>query len=414
MNTRNFRIIKGGISTTFNAKERIFVSAYATDTRLMGVVALSIHWKLKNDVKSINFHQFFYYDAEDYGIDTYKSIIGSDVESLDNMERTLIGGLGATKIDLTEEEVRFLLCHFSKTNYRLNQPLPEGKSQFMFLLDEASCPELEKEQQRNLLLKLCTPIKSTYQLANYFLMRLFAHDTEGIDLLASSNISVRGFFAIPPSTFFKNNIEEFQDEDGVSFLCESLIEHNGTYQLIVSDLKISKDFKITSAIRMTSFLISDHEASMLLSKPEYITAYDIMELEPIFSNQLEGDFDYYFNKITGSCLVTEHPHGRMYLRFNNHNDHVDNKHYRLNDDVFATYYLSDDAQLIVTAPTESRISFLERELMSTPLGLFLLFLSKYRLKQALGYQFIHSEYCGFEDFMASSGIDFTEDGNEEY
>lgn len=415
MDKKNFEVIKGGISATFTATERTFVSAYATDTRLMGVVATCMHWRLKNDTQVVNFYQFFYYDAEEYGLDTYKSFIGnSDDEELESIEHTLIGGLGATKVPLTEDEARFLICHFAKTNHRLNQPLPEGHPQYLFLLDERQFPAFSREMQRDMLTKLCTPIKSKYQLANYFLMRAFAHDWEMINLLSIDPLDVRGFLEIPPSTLFKNSIEDFNSDNQSTFLCESLIECNNEYKIIVSDLQINDDFQVTSCLKMTKLPISDYEASMILSKPEFITSYDVMELEPFLSDQLKGDFDYYFNSVVMDCLATDHPHGRMYLRFNRDNAHVDQKEYRLNDDVFGTYYLSDDSQLIVTAYTEESMTFLERELTATPLGLFLLFLSKYKLKQSVGYQFVQSQFCDFEDFMASLDIDFDEDGNEEY
>ncbi|MEG1584911.1 MAG: hypothetical protein RR361_07665, partial [Anaerovorax sp.] len=259
MNAKNFKVIKGGISATFTAKERTFVSAYATDTRLMGVVAICIHWKLKNDSQVVDFYQFFYYDAEDYGLDTYKSFIGNDDDELESIERTLIGGLGATKIQLTEDEVRFLINHFAKTNYRLNQPLPEGKKQYVFLFDQDAFSPFSRKMQKDILAKLCTPIKSKYQLANYFLMRAFAHDWEMINLLAADTVDMRGFLGIAPSTLFRNTIEDFNTDGRSTMLCESLIECDNAYRIVVSDLEISDNLEVTSCVKMTSVAISDYE-----------------------------------------------------------------------------------------------------------------------------------------------------------
>lgn len=100
MTKHSFKLIKGGVSDESKAsvENRIFVSAYVTDTRLMGVVALSIHWKIPSPEGLEDFYQFFYFDAEEYGLDTYQSLRGDDSLALDSIEQGLIGGLGGKKI----------------------------------------------------------------------------------------------------------------------------------------------------------------------------------------------------------------------------------------------------------------------------------------------------------------------------
>ena len=46
MTRPTFTVIEGGLSVPKNAEEKKFVGAYITDTRLMGVTGLYIHWKL--------------------------------------------------------------------------------------------------------------------------------------------------------------------------------------------------------------------------------------------------------------------------------------------------------------------------------------------------------------------------------
>ena len=96
---QNFRLIKGGADepVRVSLENRRFVSAFVTDTRLMGVLALSIHWKISSSDISDDFYQFFYFDAEEYGLDTYQSLQGDDVLALDAIEQGLIGGLGGKK-----------------------------------------------------------------------------------------------------------------------------------------------------------------------------------------------------------------------------------------------------------------------------------------------------------------------------
>ena len=48
-NKYNFQVLRGGLSETAFTSSRQFVSAYITDTRLMGVVGIYIHWYLPDN-----------------------------------------------------------------------------------------------------------------------------------------------------------------------------------------------------------------------------------------------------------------------------------------------------------------------------------------------------------------------------
>ena len=41
-----FQILRGGVAESAATSRKEFVSAYITDTRLMGVVGLVVHWQL--------------------------------------------------------------------------------------------------------------------------------------------------------------------------------------------------------------------------------------------------------------------------------------------------------------------------------------------------------------------------------
>ena len=125
MNKRKFTVIKGGISEHKNIRR--FVSAYATDTRLMGVVGVAIHWRVDGDEGPQDHYQFFYYDAEEWGLETYRDHKGAPGEELDILERTLFGGLGGAKIHLTEKEARWLIQKFAAENPKKKQVLPDPR-----------------------------------------------------------------------------------------------------------------------------------------------------------------------------------------------------------------------------------------------------------------------------------------------
>ena len=92
MEHNRFTLIKGGNESGF--EQRRFVSAEITDTRLMGVVGLHIHWEVKEAGDWNSFHQFFYFDAEEYGLDSYRSYRGEDEDEVENIIDSMFGGLG--------------------------------------------------------------------------------------------------------------------------------------------------------------------------------------------------------------------------------------------------------------------------------------------------------------------------------
>lgn len=109
MAERKFKVIKGGAAAAVSNYHRRFLSAFITDTRLMGVVGMYIHWELSNNDYINDFHQFFYFDSEEYGFETYKSLFGDNSEEIIMTEQALIGGLGGNKVSIGEKEATFLV-----------------------------------------------------------------------------------------------------------------------------------------------------------------------------------------------------------------------------------------------------------------------------------------------------------------
>ena len=203
-----FTVIEGGLLTAEKNIKKHFVSAYVTDTRLMGVLAIYVHWKrnipdaLSMDDENNDIHQFFYIDCEEMGLETYKSIIGNDREEIDLVEQALVGGLGARKINLTERQLRGLLTYYKKFNKHHGLPLPQNYDEYGFILDEDII--LSEDEQEHLMFLICSEISSDYQVVNYFLMRLFGRDytDPGVRVRVGALIENAGCF--PGSSVYQN------------------------------------------------------------------------------------------------------------------------------------------------------------------------------------------------------------------
>ena len=385
---RNFTLIKGGLPPD-EADKKKFVSAYVTDTRLMGVVGLYIHWETKIENSISGFHQFFYFDAEEYGFETYRSVSGSDISEISEIEQALMGGLGGEKNYLTLEEATFLIQSYANMNRRLSLPLPDGLKEYGFLLKRET--ELTEAEQQELLAKQCTTIVSLNQVINYFLMRCFGKDFEAANFLTNGEIPLDIYPDIPQATLCKNTIDYFNGESGGSFLCESLIEHDAAYVLIVSEITIDNNMKITSYESRSRMQVSTAEAAMMLSRPEFVTVYEIL-CSP-------EEFDANLSALTAGALLTLHENGRLFLSFNKKNDHVNSKVFRLNEDVSGIYYVSDYGQMIIASYSIRGIHAMEKELRKSDLSQSLMAISKYEFKEPVLYEFIQSDFEDFEEFL---------------
>lgn len=389
LNRNDLKVIKGGGSHAVTICEHKFVTAYVTDTRLMGVVAVHIHWILESPTFYSDFHQFFYFDAEEFGLETYRSIMGDDPLALSLIEQTMIEGLGGKKNNINEREACYLVQQFVHASETLKVPICEPQEEYAFLLENEII--LTSEELSLLGDKLCTTMKSSFQVVHYFLMRTFGLDSTGVSYLLTSDAAIDDFNEKLPATLCKNTIEEFLNTDGsLSYLSESLIEIENNYQIILSEIKLEGK-KIKFAKKSSSFSVSPSEVAMLLNRPEFITLFEILT-DP-------DDFEHEFSLYCKGAMQTVHDNGRLFLEFNDNNDHVDRRIFRLNEDVHCLYYISDFGQLVVAAYTPQDIREVENNLHKNALNLMVIPTAKYEFKEAVLYEFIQSDFDDFNEFI---------------
>ena len=386
MNKTDLKVLRGGLLDTAITSRKDFVSAYVTNTRLMGVIGMHIHFKLPDNEILEDFHQFFYFDAEEYGFETYKSIVGNDKNKINDIEGSLIGGLGGEKIPLRLEEAKAILHEYVLMNVTRNIPLPEGLAEYRFLLEkDAMLSEPERYILRG---KQCVKLESEYELINYFLMRCFGRDFIGAEYLAAADVQLEQFPEFKAATFLKNNIKK-DPADG-SFVSESLIEFDGQYHMVVTSIK-TDHMKVHSYEKISSFRISNTEAAMLLARPEYITVYDVTE-------DL-SDFNRNATALTAGSMINKYDSGTLYMIFHPNNKHVDKQEYRLNEDVLGLYFLSVSGQLICAAYAIDDVLQLEWDLVRSPYRRRLVPVEKYQFQEAVLYEFIQSGFPFFEEFV---------------
>ncbi|MDR2355688.1 MAG: hypothetical protein LBE16_05790 [Clostridiales Family XIII bacterium] len=387
MNEARLRVIRGGLHPAAHKTERRFSSAFATDTRLMGVFVLYIHWIRGEADTDADLHQFFYIDTEKFGLETYRGIEGNNAALLYETEQTLLGGLGGNKTDITEDEATFIIQKYSDMAKTSGTGLPAGKEAFAFILDKkVSLTSIEEDI---LFRKLCAPLESNEHAINYFLMRYFAKDAEAVKRLSTRPIPMSMAPNKQSETLCKNTIEPYINPSGVSYLCESLIENNHRYQLVLSEIYMNARRVSFFCIR-SCFFISASEAAMMLGRPEYITIYEIL-IEP-------EDLRKTLARIYPGAMQKKRDGGCLYLQFKSNNDHLKESVYRLNDDIRGVFFVTDQGQFIAVAYSLAAINRIEKELQSA-VRMGLRISERYEFKESVFYEFMQSDFLDFSDFV---------------
>ncbi len=381
MNKSDFKLIEGGLAGSRAEKSISFISAYVTDTRLMGVVCMYAHWIIDDE----DLHQFFYFDCEENGFERYQCVKGNDMAQIVIAEQSFIGGLGGRQIDITERQARALLQQYMRFNDRHNIKYPPGSDEYRFMADRDI--KLTDSEEYELIKKQCIAIKSDYQLINYFLMRCFAHDYEVAEFLAKAAVDVKVYDDCKAASLYRNVTDEIIP--GI-YMCESLIDSGNRFSLAVSEVHVENS-KITYFEKCSGFHISTAEAAMLLARPEFVTVYDILTRPEIF--------DMGMMELSLNSMVTAHENGKLYMIFNNNNEHVNKRVFKMSEDVYGIYYITAFGQLIAAAYSLENICNLEKDLSQSDLAKFLVPVSKYEFKEPILYDFVQSDFEVFEEFL---------------
>jgi hypothetical protein len=381
------RVIRGGLHPAAHKTNWRFSGAFATDTRLMGVFVLYIHWIGDAVAPDADLHQFFYIDAEKFGIETYRSVEKNNAALLYETEQAMIGGLGGKKTDISESEAIFVVQKYADMAKSSGAGLPAGKEEFTFILERKET--LSRIEEDILFHKLCVPLENNEHAINCFLMRYFAKDAEAVNHLTTRPVPMTPAPNKQSETLCKNTIESYVNPSGISYLCESLIENNDRYQLVLSEIYVNA--KRVSSFRIRScFYVSAPEAAMMLGRPEYITVYQV----PIEFD----DMQKLIARLYPGAMQKKRDGGCLYLQFKNNNDHLKETVYRLNDDIRGVFFVTNHGQFIVAAYSLPAINRIERELQAiAKLGIRLR--AKYEFKESVFYEYVQSDFPDFSDFV---------------
>ena len=396
-----FEVINGGLSEGSKTSRKKFIEAYITNTRLMGVVGIGVHWKLVDNSSKTEFFQCFYLDAEEYGFDSYEYVVGPDDEETrqkaEALADRLMGGLGGVRIKITEREAKALIQDYVYMNYKKGIEIPD-EAEIDFIMKPQV--RLKMAEREALMAKQCEEIIGDYQLVNYFIMRCIGHDFEAAKYLADGHISLAAFRDDEPATLMRNESELIESDMSAgttgsfstekSYRCESLVEQKNYFEVITSRVTV-KNLKVIGFELVSRDRISHIEAQMITRREEYIML-DEFDFDP-------AEFTKESSNYTRRSQETDYGTGRLFMIFNPDNHHVLERVYRLFDDVFGTIFVSNFGQILISSFRRENILSMERDIRLNIGQDLITPIAKYSFDMPVLYEFVQSNFEDFEDFI---------------
>lgn len=382
--TNRFKVIEGGKKN--DPLENLeFLGAKATNTRFIGVVGAIAKWKHNDSIVT----QIFHLDFEEYGIDGYNEFVDEDEDFIEKMLKKTTGGLGGDFVTISLVELNYLVATSFDVSLDACEFYDEIKENYGFLLEK------NEIDVNALFAKVGPRCGDEFETLNYFIMRVIGRDEDSIRYFSRNTYDETWVKTVDlASTLIKNSSELIEETENIkTYEMMSLVDYRNKYKMITSNVELGEDengFFIKEFIIKNEMPISSHEAAFLLKKKEYINIYQIQD----------DDFIFNFDDEKPELMVNAHHNGDLYTEFNNTNDHVKDRIYYLNGDVFANYYITDGNQLVVFSFKEENIQKVEDYFNSNEKFEDMLDSSGQLVSDStIVYSFIMSDYEDFYDFL---------------
>ena len=425
------KLIHGKQSVKYDHfKEFDFETCRAVCTRLMGVVALKVTWRSRTDRRE-RLYQVIHLDYSEYGIDEYKEFIctpgsedftekkeemtalwnhfvyvmGGSIESID---ASCMLRLIEDAIPLASEDIPREYDSDENREFRAYAKMRLG-----FMQNALNCRGITSADcSTKDAIETTSPLKlSAYETINYFIMRLVDSDFAAASYLSTmKDHDLRDCELTGPGiqTLIRCDIERSDrsrdvpaDERAFPFRCRLttlardayyhytlVIWLNGNYRAknpLVTDIKVGSVIKL-----------SDYEAAIQISRPEFLTVFDCKD------EMLQG-FDSKYISLFANSTQTAVPNGWLYTAYKGDNSHVDTSSYRLNDDVYGFALLSISGELVLMSNELRYISMLDDATIFSMYSPFISTKGRYRLDTPVFQTLCRAAGLMFEDMVEPEG-----------
>ena len=407
-----------------------FESCRAVCARLMGVVALKVTWRGKENRRS-RLYQVMHLDYSEYGVDEYQEFIctpgeedfADNREEMNGLFNRFVAVMGSTLRDIDAsvmlrliEDALPLASEDMQREYDDDENKEfraYAKMRLGFMTDtlnsrgitSADCSSRDAIEETS-------PLKlSAFETINYFIMRLVDCDYPAASYLSSmsedalreTGLTDAGIQTLVRTDIEKSDRKKDPSGDSLSFPFRCRITtlardayYHATLVIWLSGSQrttnpVVRDIKVGSTIKL-----SDYEAAMQVSRPEYLTVFDCKD------DMMTG-FDPKYILPFANSAATMVPNGWLYTAYKGNNNHVDTSSYRLNDDVYGYAVLTIAGELVLMSNNLRNISMLDD---STIFSLYAPFLStkgRYRIDSSVFQTLCRVPGAMFDELVEPEG-----------
>ena len=420
-------VVEGKLSEYYNLfDEYDFGSCEATDTRLMGVVALRVIWTGKEDPRS-KLYQVIHLDFSEYGVDDYFEFecVPGEENYRDNREgmkyrwESFLNVMGGQVVMISCQAMMKLIetAIPLADNSRRREYDSEENAEFRkyallrFKLMRSSLEErgeLEELPDEKAVIEMLIPDKlATCETINYFVMRMVDQDFAAASYLSTiEEEELRESLLTHPGiqTLMRNSIKQSKSDEDVAadgtssaYRCTATtLAENGYYYIsyviyLDGDYR-QKNCKVTQLDIGSMNKLSDYEAAIQVKTTEYITVFDCRDR--ILNNFDGSKFEF---------LTRSEPqqvkNGWLFTAYNQDNSHVNRSEYWLNDDVYGYALLTIDGEFILMSNKLMNIGYMDQCAVTSLYAPFMTLEGRYQMSDPIFHSLCDTYGVMFRDFV---------------
>lgn len=423
----SFKLYEGSLSPRYNIfNDYTFKECYATNTRLMGALAMRIIWVSKENHNKY-LYQLIHLDYSEYGIDDYREfIVEKNKESLslnskfaelwtiwENMS-TCLGGFEKkisldTAINFICTSIKIGEKYYKLHDNHIKEFQKYSNRRINFMLSCLGFPDFSsgfsgfKINDFSFMYELFPDDMSSAEIINYFIMRLSDKDylpasmlsDFDIDYLKNLELAPLGILSLMRNTLTNPKSVNLSDKKTINYTCKTLLLGK-KYYYALSEIGIRKlstilNYKVNYF--NISFIneISEYEAAMQLKHSEYITTFSICDKKEEFP----------LDSLLMIIKTTPYkvPAGMIYMIYNDNNSHVKNNDYYLDQDVYAAILITENDEVVIMSQDLTKIDMLEKIILSSPLRADIDLLDRYKFENQVFQSFSKTKHLNFSAFI---------------
>ena len=422
-----FKVIEGRQSSLYNHfSEYELVSCRATQTRLMGVVALKLTWQDADDSRK-RYYQIIHLDYSEYGIDEYfefECLPGSDDYSelraeVQDRWNHFIKVTGGAAVSITGPcMLRLIDSALSLAGEDANREY-DNEENVLFRRQAINRINMMREvlAERSITSDACSVVEAIdavsvsgvgqYGTINYFLMRLLDRDFDAASYLSDiprEELEVSPLASHGIQSLMRSSISKVPRKDDPRiadklrmYNCRiTTLSRDGYYHTSLSiwlnGSHTSQDALVKGIDVGSTTLLSDYEAAVQVAQAEYITIFDCKE-------DLAADFNPNYIGPMASADMTLCKNGVLYTIYNETNNHVELPEYRISDDVYGYALISLRDELIMMSPDLNHITALDEAVIFSVYSPFVSIKGRYRIDNPLFHTLCQTPGLSSDDLV---------------